>query len=231
MAPLKGRRGGASSAPCGEALSRTLKIRGVIFDMDGTITAPNLDFVGIKAEAGIGDEVDMLDYLRSATGTECERVHKLLMRFEEGGVANAKLNRGARTLLNALAKRKIRTALLTRNSRRSVDAVCRKLKLKFDVTITREDGPHKPSPEPIWRIAKRWKAKPNELLMVGDYKWDVLCAKNAGTPCAVLVNGGAPDWAKDADFIIKRLADVLRIVAAKPFRGGRKRTRPNGGRE
>jgi HAD superfamily hydrolase (TIGR01549 family) len=189
-----------------------LKIRGVIFDMDGTITAPNLDFAGIKAAAGIGD-VDMLDYLRAATGAEYERIHKLLMRFEEGGVANAKLNRGARTLLNALAKRRIPTALLTRNSRRSVDAVCRKLKFKFDVTVTREDGPHKPSPEPIWQIAKRWKAKPRELLMVGDYKWDVLCAKNAGTSCAILINGGSvPDWAKDADFVIKRLTDVIDIV-------------------
>ena len=41
--------------------------------------------------------------------------------------------------------------------------------------------------------------------MVGDYKWDVLCAKNAGAPCVVLVNGGdVPDWAREADFIIKR---------------------------
>ncbi|MGD0651071.1 MAG: HAD family hydrolase [Verrucomicrobiia bacterium] len=189
-----------------------MAIKGVIFDMDGTITAPNLDFAGIKAAAGIGD-VDMLDYLRAATGAEYERIHGLLMRFEKRGVANAKLNRGARALLNALAKQRIPTALLTRNSRRSVDAVCRKLKLKFDVTVTREDGPHKPAPEPIWRIAKRWKAKPDELLMVGDYKWDVLCAKNAGALCAVLVNGGGvPDWAKDADFIIKRLTDVIDIV-------------------
>jgi HAD superfamily hydrolase (TIGR01549 family) len=211
MAPLKGRaRRGVNSA--GEALSRTLKIRGVIFDMDGTITAPNLDFAGIKAEAGIGD-VDMLDYLRAATGAEYERIHGLLMRFEKRGVANAKLNRGARTLLNALAKQRIPAALLTRNSRRSVDAVCRKLKLKFDVTVTREDGPHKPAPEPIWRIAKRWKAKPDELLMVGDYKWDVLCAKNAGTLCAVLVNGGGvPDWAKDAEFVIERLSEVIEII-------------------
>ncbi len=189
-----------------------MKFRGVIFDMDGTITAPYFDFVRIREEAGIGD-VDMLDYLRSATGAEYERIHALLARFEEGGVASARLNRGARTLLAELARRKIPVALLTRNSRKSTDAVCRKLKLKFDVTITREDGPHKPSPEPIWRIAKRWQLKPSELLMVGDYKWDVLCAKNAGTPCAVLINGGGvPEWANGAQYVVKRLTDILRIV-------------------
>jgi HAD superfamily hydrolase (TIGR01549 family) len=192
-----------------------MKIRGVIFDMDGTITAPYFDFSTIKAEANIGDR-DMLDYLREATGAEYERIHGLLMKFEEDGVANVQLNRGARKLLNFLAQRKLPTALLTRNSRKSVDGVCAKLKLRFDITVTREDGPHKPAPEPIWEIARRWNAKPAELLMVGDYKWDVLCAKNAGTRSAVLVNGGGiPDWAKEADIIIKRLTQVIDIIEGK----------------
>jgi HAD superfamily hydrolase (TIGR01549 family) len=189
-----------------------MAIRGVIFDMDGTITAPYLDFLRIKKEASIGD-VDMLDYLRNATGAEYERVHNILMRFEEGGVANAKLQRGARTLLRYLARQKIPTALLTRNSRKSVDGVCRKLKLKFDITVTREDGPHKPAPEPIWRIAKHWGLKHRELLMVGDYKWDVLCAKNAGIPCAVLLNGEPrPDWARGAKYHIHRLTELLELI-------------------
>jgi len=192
-----------------------MRIKGIIFDMDGTITAPYFDFVSIKEEAGIGD-VDMLDYLRQATGAEYERVHAVLMKFEEAGVANARLNRGARKVLSFLAKRKIPTALLTRNSRKSVDGVCRKLKLKFDISVTREDGPHKPAPEPIWEIAARWCAKPSEVLVVGDYKWDVLCAKNADAPCALLINGsGEPEWAKDADFVITKLTDVIEIIEGK----------------
>jgi len=189
-----------------------MAIRGVIFDMDGTITAPYFDFAKIKTEAGIGD-VDMLEYLRSATGVEYERIHSVLTRFEEAGVADAKLNRGARTLLSFLARHKIQTALLTRNSRKSVDGVCRRLKLDFDITISREDGPHKPAPEPIWQIAKRWGLKRREVLMVGDYKWDVLCAKNAGIPCALLLNGDAPpDWAKHAKHHIRRLTDLIEII-------------------
>lgn len=192
-----------------------MAIRGVIFDMDGTITAPYLEFAKFKAVAGIGN-VDTLDYLRSATGAEYERVHGLLMKFEEGGVANARLNRGARTLLNHLKRRRVPVGLLTRNSRKSVDGVCRKLKLEFDVVFTREDGPHKPAPEPIWEIAKRWKLKHRELLMVGDYKWDVLCAKNAGIPCAVLVDGEVvPEWAAGADFVIRRLTEVKAIIEGK----------------
>jgi HAD superfamily hydrolase (TIGR01549 family) len=189
-----------------------VKVKGVIFDMDGTITAPYFDFAKIKDEAGIGD-VDMLDYLRFATGKEYDRVRAILTRIEDAGVTNAKLNRGARKLLSFLTKRGIPIALLTRNSRKSVDGVCRKLKLRFDISVTREDGPHKPAPEPILNIARRWGRKPSELLMVGDYKWDVLCANNAGTPCALLVNGaGEPEWVKDATFVITRLTDVIEIV-------------------
>ena len=192
-----------------------MAIRGIIFDMDGTITAPYLAFGQIREAAGIGD-VDMLDYLRAATGKEYERVHKILMRFEEDGVANAKLNRGARTLLRYLKQRRIPTALLTRNSRRSVDDVCRKLKLKFDITVTREDGPHKPAPEPIWRIARQWKLRRQELLMVGDYKWDALCAANAGIPCALLLpSGELPEWARAARYHLRRLTEAIAIIEGK----------------
>jgi len=192
-----------------------MKYKGVIFDMDGTITAPFFDFVKIKDEAGIGD-VDMLDYLATASEAEYERVHAIMLKFEDMGVAEAALNHGARELLDELTRRGMPTALLTRNTRRSVDGVCKKLNLKFDITVTREDGPHKPAPEPIWEIARRWGAKPGEVLMVGDYKWDVLCAKNAGAPCALLINGDSePDWAREADYIITKLSEVIEIIEGK----------------
>jgi HAD superfamily hydrolase (TIGR01549 family) len=157
--------------------------------------------------------VDTLDYLRSATGAESARIHKLLMKFEEDGVANARLNRWARTLLRFLARRQIPTALLTRNSRKSVAGVCRKLRLQFDVTVAREDGPHKPAPEPIWQIARRWRLRRRELLLVGDYKWDVLCARRAGIRSAILVGRGErPEWAADATFAVRRLTEVIKLI-------------------
>jgi HAD superfamily hydrolase (TIGR01549 family) len=192
-----------------------MKIQGVIFDMDGTITEPFFDFVKIKEEAGIGD-VDMLDYLARASVPERTRVQAIMTKFEDAGVAEAKLNRGARELLDNLATRGMPTALLTRNTRRSVDGVCRKLNLKFDIVVTREDGPYKPAPDPIWEIARRWGVEPSEVLMVGDYKWDVLCARNAGAPCALLADGDEDAaWAKDADHIITGLTEVIEIIEGK----------------
>src|SRR5688572_19326658 len=128
-----------------------MQLRGVIFDMDGTITEPYFDFTRIKAETNIGDR-DLLDYLKEVTGAEYERLEQILHRFEEDGVTNARLNRGARELLDYLVASRLPTALLTRNSRKSLDGVCRKLGLQFEIAFSREDGPHKPAPEPIWEI-------------------------------------------------------------------------------
>ena len=192
-----------------------MQLRGVIFDMDGTITEPYFDFTRIKAETNIGDR-DLLDYLKEVTGAEYERLERILHRFEEDGVANAKLNRGARELLDYLVENRLPTALLTRNSRKSLDGVCQKLGLRFEIAYSREDGPHKPAPEPIWEISRRWNTKPNEVLVVGDYKWDLICAKNAGSPCAILTNGtGVPEWATGAEFIIHELSELIGILESR----------------
>jgi len=190
-------------------------IKGVIFDMDGTVTAPVFDFAGMKAEANVGD-YDVLEYLLRSTGAERERIQRVMRKYEDAAAAKAKLNPGARSVLTHLARKRLPMALLTRNSRRSVNTVCRKLRLKFDFIVTREDGPHKPAPDSILQIARRWNLSPHEALMVGDYKWDVLCAKNAGAPCVVLANGDElPDWARKADYIIKRLTELIPIIEGK----------------
>lgn len=180
--------------------------------MDGTLTTMCFDFEAIKAEANVGD-VDLLDYLDSVRGAERERVHRVILKYEKIAASRTKLNRGARTVLRELRRRGVPAALLTRNSRRSVDLVCRRLGLNFDVAFTREDGPYKPDPTPIRQIARRWGVTTREVLMVGDYKWDVLCARNAGARSAVLLEGKQmPEWAKDGEFLIRRLTEVLKIV-------------------
>ncbi len=69
-----------------------MKIKGVIFDMDGTITAPYFDFNKIRDEAGIGD-IDMLDYLATATGLEHARVQAVLTKIEDEGIGGGEVER------------------------------------------------------------------------------------------------------------------------------------------
>ena len=49
--------------------------------------------------------------------------------------------------------------------------------------------------------------------MVGDYKWDLVCARNAGVRSVLLVNGtGRPEWADEADRVIGRLTELIAVI-------------------
>lgn len=89
----------------------------------------------------------------------------------------------------------------------------------FDETIALDDTTvHKPHPEPIWLALEKLNCsdKKEEALMVGDSKFDIMCASNAGIK-SVLVNWSlASTVQKDQeitpDFIIDDLEKLINIV-------------------
>jgi HAD superfamily hydrolase (TIGR01549 family) len=190
-------------------------IRGVIFDMDGTLTVPHIDFQAMRRELGIMAG-DIVDYLKSADEQERRRLEEILHRFEEEAAVNAELQTGARELLETLRARGIKLGLLTRNSRKSVATVLAKFGLRFDAALTREDAPHKPSPEPVLRLAREWGLAPADILMVGDYIHDIRSGRSAGSKTVLFVNDRAPEWAHEADFAVHRLEELLRIIEELP---------------
>jgi len=190
-------------------------IRGVIFDMDGTLTVPRIDFQALRRELGIMAG-DIVDYIKSADERERKRVEAILHRFEEDAAINAELQCGTRELLDALRARGIKLGLLTRNSRKSVATVMQKFRLAFDTTLTREDAAHKPSPEPVLRLARKWGLAPAEMLVVGDYIHDIRSGHSAGSKTALLVNDRVPEWAAEADHTIHRLDELLKIIEKIP---------------
>lgn len=187
------------------------KIRCVIFDMDGTLTEPYMDFQKLRRELGI-PAGDIVDYFMSADDAERRRLDEILHRFEEDAAINATLQPGVHELLAALRARGIKLGLLTRNSRRSVAALTAKFGLSFDETVTREDGPYKPSPQPVLALAERWGVAPTEILVVGDYIHDLRSARDAGAIGVLLINECVPEWAKEADHIVHELQEVLALI-------------------
>ena len=77
-------------------------------------------------------------------------------------------------------KRGIRIGILTRNKRDNVLAVADKHGLKFDAVVGREEGPVKPDAFGVQYLCKQFGIKPQEALVVGDYLFDLLCARAAG---------------------------------------------------
>lgn len=149
--------------------------RAVLFDMDGTLTEPMLDFPRIKAEMGIGPG-PILESLAELDESRRRQAEAVLWRHERTAAENSRLNIGCLELLEWLAAEGIAMALVTRNSRLSADTVAARHNLKIDLLITREDGPFKPSPFPLALACERLGISCDETWMVGDGQYDVEAA-------------------------------------------------------
>ncbi len=187
-------------------------IRAVIFDLDGTLTRPFLNFPRIRAAIGVPEPL-LENMLALPPGPERERAFGILERFEEEAAEASELNDDARDVLDFLDGRGVPSAVVTRNSRRSTDRVLRKHSLSFRIVVTREDAPAKPRPEPLWLICEQLGVKPPHALMVGDFKFDIAAGRNAGTRTALLTNGTPPSYLREVppDHVLGRLGDLLRL--------------------
>jgi HAD superfamily hydrolase (TIGR01509 family) len=162
--------------------------KGVLFDMDGTLTEPMLDFPSIKAEMGIGAR-SILEALDELSGRQRELDEAVLLRHEEHAAENSKLNPGCREVLDWLHVRGIPTALITRNSRLSVETVLRRHGLCLDALITREDPPFKPDPHPLRLACFRLEVGPEQAWMIGDGQYDVQAGSAAGVRTVWISHG------------------------------------------
>ena len=183
----------------------------VLFDMDGTLTAPMLDFPAIKAEMGIGDR-PILEALADLSGPRRAAAEGVLLRHEEHAAEHSTLNPGCRELLDWLADHGIRTALITRNSRRSAQTVVERHRLSLAVLVTREDGPFKPDPFPLRLACQRLEAGADETWMVGDGQYDVEAAHAAGIRSIWLSHGRVRPFAAVPWREVRDLIDIRRAL-------------------
>jgi len=104
--------------------------------------------------------------------------------------------------------------VLTRNSRAAAAAVLRRCGLTtFDPIVTRDDAPSSRKPEGIWRICKTWGVAPGEVLMLGDYLYDVQVGRNAGARTALLTHGRDWPFAAEAEFAFATFAEGIEMLS------------------
>lgn len=194
-----------------------MKIKAVIFDLDGTITEPYLDFDAVRKDMGIDvDAGPILEVMEKMTPQRREDVERILHFHEQRAVDESTLNPGARETLERLGELGIAVGILTRNIKSNAVAIAEKHGLKFDSIIGREDGPVKPDAFGVLELCKRFGVEPCETLMVGDYLFDLLCARAAGAVAVLLANqAGAEEFAEHGDFVIKKIDQVLEIIDDK----------------
>jgi len=186
--------------------------RAVLFDMDGTLTAPMLDFPLIKREMGIGSR-PILEALAAMEAAERVAAEAVLLRHEERAAAESALNAGCHELLQWLHTRDVRTALITRNSRLSVNTVLARHGLSMNVVVAREDAPPKPDPEPLRLACRSLGVREDETWMVGDGQYDVEAGIAAGIKTVWVSHGRERPFPARPWRTVASLCDVADLLA------------------
>merc|ERR1740136_321405 len=111
---------------CAKTTTRSVSIRGIIFDMDGTLTLPVLDFKGLRSKLGIDQTTDILQYASTQSPDKQKYTYKVIADWEAEGIAKMALRPSIYELFYFLKKENMNIALLTRNNRVGVDAFVKK---------------------------------------------------------------------------------------------------------
>jgi HAD superfamily hydrolase (TIGR01549 family) len=183
----------------------------LLLDMDGTITRPLLDFPRIKAEMGIGSR-PILEALADLTGPDRQRAEAVLHRHEEEAAARSTLNEGCDRLLGFTSTHGVRIALITRNSRRSAQTVLALHGLAFDFLVTREDGRHKPYPDPLHLALRKLDLLPGDAWMVGDGQYDVEAGLAAGVKTVWISHGLEKPFAAEPWHVVRSLIELTALL-------------------
>ncbi|KAJ2708108.1 hypothetical protein FB645_000217 [Coemansia sp. IMI 203386] len=176
----------------------SLRIRGVVFDMDGTLATPMTEhLVNLHIELGVPRGMGILEYVDGVLqGAEREKASKRILEVETDAMANMQLSPGLIELLQFLHDNSLPIAIITRNNGMAAQHFLQQVVTRqpedqwklfgFDPVIDRSFKPTKPHPQSLLHISEKWGIPPQELLMVGDHLDDLLCGVRAGSVSALL---------------------------------------------
>ncbi|CAK9214421.1 unnamed protein product [Sphagnum troendelagicum] len=171
-------------------------LRGVVFDMDGTLTVPTIDFASMYRRV-LGDDhprivsgspIDILHEIAEWSPEKQVQAYAIIAEYEKQALERLQIMPGAHEVCKLLDSKEIRRGLITRNVKESVDLFHSRFELQeFSPALSREFKPYKPSAAPLLHICNTWGASPSEVLMVGDSaKDDIVCGTRAGAMTCLL---------------------------------------------
>lgn len=203
------KRGHQRRGPARPSSGSIAEISGLIFDLDGTLVDSGLDFAAIRRELGIDPSVGLIEYQESLTDPwDRNRVRDAIHAFEMAGARRASWMPGARELVTDLAARGWPLGIVTRNMREAVDLMVANLAIPIETVLTREDCLPKPDPDGLWQISRAWGLAPRNLIYVGDFRFDLEAARNAGMGACLYRNPRNGQWAPMADWVIHHFDEL-----------------------
>lgn len=216
----------------------TSKIKGVIFDLDGTL----LDTLQDIADSGnavlkklkfpthsiedykifVGDGMANLACRALPEGhwdldtiTKCVKLVKA--EYSKRWYKTTKPYEGIAELLDELKERKIKIAVLSNKPHEFTNASVLRFLKKWKFTViagAKDKEPRKPDPTVALKIAAKMKLSPKEVIFAGDSNADMLTAKAAGMYAVGVLWGfrGKKELiANGAKAVIKKPQELLKF--------------------
>ncbi len=214
------------------------KYKAVLFDFDGTLMNTNNLIMGSWQHLFrtlTGHEGDEQKILKSFGETleysmthmfpdeDPEKCMDIYRQWQKSRYAEEiELFPGMAELIHRLHEMGYKLAMVSARVRSSMEEGLAKFGLLdyFDAVVGCDDNvAAKPSPEPALCALGKLGVEPSEALMLGDTKFDMGCAKNAGVT-AVLVGwsqfaGSAFPKEFEPDYRVAAASDLLRLLGAK----------------
>lgn len=196
---------------------------GVVFDMDGTLVIPTIDFKKLRARLGTPEGESILDWIKARPIAGQEKLYRILAEVEYEAAGRTELLPGARQTLDWLAARSIRFGVLTRNSRYVWGVVSRRCGIE-DVphVVTRDDGLAKPDPLCLSPFLKEWNCAPERMIHVGDYRYDLELTRDTGMYSILIHESGQNPFPVQCHFVASSHEDLqehLQTLRFQPFLG------------
>ncbi|RWQ93196.1 putative HAD superfamily hydrolase [Paecilomyces variotii] len=213
FAPLNPELSAKSDAP---------PLKGIVFDVDGTLCLPQHYMFGeMRAALGIDKSVDILEHIRGLpTLKDRMKAVSKVQEIEREAMLKQQPQPGLVQLMDYIESRGMRRALCTRNFEAPVTHLLQTHLPKhvFLPIITRDTPDLLPKPDPagILHIAREWGLdnRADNLIMVGDSIDDMTAGHTAGAATVLLLNDRNTHL-KDhehTDLCIERLDDLVDIL-------------------
>ena len=164
-----------------------MKIKCVIFDMDGTLIDSPYDWNKIRSDLDTRGK-PILAYISELDEPERSLKWEILEKYEHEATLNATIKEGIPELMDFLEKSGILRFLVTNNSKKNVSFLLDKFNLEFEYVLTREIGLWKPSGAPFLAALRAFNIAEEECCTVGDSEFDIKAGVDAGIPNIFILN-------------------------------------------